>query len=120
VGTVGLFVLNDYGWPVATQQQRSGFFDWALDTWYYLEMHVKLNTPGQSNGILQVWAGRMGAPGLADMLWVDEHNVNIRGAFTDPFNTIGLGYQVDKLGFVGWTEYRYLKNIALSTTRIGP
>jgi uncharacterized protein YjdB len=119
-GTVGLRLQTQSEVPTVVQTQLSGFFDWALDTWYYVEMHVKLNTIGQNNGTVQVWAGPMGAPGLADMLWVDLQNIDVRGTDTKSILTAGIGYQLNKVGYGGWSESRYLKNAALSTQRIGP
>jgi hypothetical protein len=37
----------------------------STDRWYYIEVHLKLNTVGQSNGILQVWADDCGATGTS-------------------------------------------------------
>jgi len=117
---VGLRMVAKTGPPGWAETEESGYIDWALGTWYYLEMRVKLNTPGRSNGIVQIWAGPRGAPGLANMLWVDLHAVDVRAASTDPYISVIIGQQLDRFGNVAWTENRYLKNVALSTTRIGP
>lgn len=35
------------------------------DRWYYIEVHLKLNTPGQSDGVLQVWGDDCGVAGTS-------------------------------------------------------
>lgn len=32
--------------------------------WYYIEYHIKLNTPGQANGIMELWVDNCGTNGL--------------------------------------------------------
>lgn len=54
-----------------------------LGQWDKLKLHVKLNTPGQSNGVIQLWVN--------NVLKIDYNNVNIRESTTYGVNKLIFG-----------------------------
>lgn len=47
-----------------TQNQGNNLGVAANNRWYYVELHVRLNTPGVSNGIWEVWMNDCGTSGV--------------------------------------------------------
>jgi hypothetical protein len=81
------------------------------NTWYCLELHIKLDDPGQGNGIIQVW--------------VDGNKVldvvhPIRGSFTTGAAWFNLGRQAARSNYKLIDEYRYWDDIVISTSYVGP
>lgn len=81
-----------------------------IGAWQCIEHHVRLNDPGQSNGISETW--------------IDENpdssrtNINFVGSYT--------AYGINAVFFETWlndgaatTQERYFDNIVVSTQRIG-
>ncbi|MGE3510594.1 MAG: heparin lyase I family protein, partial [Vicinamibacterales bacterium] len=54
-----------------------------FDQWDKLKLHVRLNTPGQSNGIVRLWVN--------DQLKLDRTNVNIRAGTSLGLNKLIVG-----------------------------
>ena len=48
----------------AEDANRSWNYTVTSGNWYYIEEHIKLNTPGVANGVLEIWADNCGANGL--------------------------------------------------------
>ena len=96
--------------------------DVLLDTWYYYEYRVKLNTPGSSDGAIQIWVGAKGSPNLANALLYNGSNLDIRHSTTKGHEFVRFGQQLD--AFTNSTyvidDIRYMDKIAISTQRIGP
>ena len=86
-------------------------FDSAhVGKWYCVEAHVRLNDPGQSNGVFELW--------IDD--YVEAHNTNLNwiGDFTDyGINTVFLENYWNAGSPV--EQQRYLDNFVVSTQRIG-
>lgn len=78
--------------------------------WVGVEVEVKLNTPGSSNGIFRLW--------IDDVL-VHE-NLSFKTRTTNAkYNRIDFGAQVDRVVVQdGIDEYRYWDDIVISTARI--
>ena len=80
-----------------------------LDQWVAVEVEVKLNTPGATDGIMRMW--------LDDNLVIDSTNVDLRGSTTDLINEVMLDTY--------WNDgsptslNRYYDNFVISTAKIG-
>ena len=87
-----------------TSSEESGY-------WVLVESRAKLNTPGKSDGINQLW--------IDGRLEVDRRNLNFRGSYTDHgINAVFLeSYWND--GAVK-EEGRWYDNFVISTEPIGP
>jgi hypothetical protein len=79
--------------------------------WQCIEAHMKLNTPGQSDGVFEFWVdGNLDARRTA---------LNWRGSYT--------AYGINHFALENWwsdglapkTEYRYFDDLIISTQRIG-
>jgi len=51
----------DIGWM---DQNQGNAICLQPGNWYYIEYHIKLNTPGQANGIMELWVDDCGTNGL--------------------------------------------------------
>ena len=91
----------------------------TTNKWYYLELHLKLNTSGQSNGVYEMWADECGTNGLGC-----TGPGTLRTRFTG-----GAGFreagQIKTILFEAWQNppfsgTRNWDQIVVRTTRIGP
>ncbi len=81
------------------------------DRWYCIEAHVKLNDPGQSNGIQEFWIDGKLEARKANLNFVRSYNgYAINALFFENFWNAGAPQQ----------EERYFDNIVVSTQAIGP
>lgn len=78
--------------------------------WFCVEVHMKLNTPGQSDGVFEYW--------LDNKLDARKTNLNWRGSYTV--------YGINAITLEGWTnggaaqdQSRYFDNFVVSKNRIG-
>jgi hypothetical protein len=81
------------------------------DTWYCIEHHVKLNDPGQSNGVQEFW--------INGQLEAAKTGLNFTGTYTE--------YAINAVFFENYwnsgsskDQERYFDNIVVSATKIGP
>lgn len=79
-------------------------------TWFCVEAHMKLNTPGRSDGVFEFW--------IDDARQAHEDALNWRGSYT--------GYGINVVTLEGWVnggapqaQNRYFDNFVVSTERIG-
>ncbi len=77
------------------------------DTWYDLEMEVKLNTPGNSDGAINFWVNG------TQML--SRTGVNLRGSFTTGTGVLSFGQQTNRYNYDPIDEYRYWDDLVIST-----
>ena len=127
-GVTGTMDEGIYGPRSVTKTGQPDFFenetccaiDVNLETWYYYEYRVKLNTPGSSNGTIQIWCGIKGAAGLENALIYNNTAARIRDN-SNNYLSCSVGQQLD-IFMTGNTvdDTRYIKNLAISTQRIGP
>lgn len=100
---------NSSGWlPIA----RSDFFFDAPENagrWIRLEMEVKLNTPGQTDGLYRFWAD--------DELIVERTGVDLRGNTQDKINEVMLDTYWN--GGSPKEQSRYYDDFVVATERIG-
>lgn len=78
--------------------------------WYSIEARVKLNDPGQSNGVYEVW--------INDELEVSLTNLNWVGNY-DAYGINAIFFENVWTGGAPQNQERYLDNIVISTERIG-
>ncbi|MEO6720713.1 MAG: polysaccharide lyase [Ferruginibacter sp.] len=78
--------------------------------WFCIEVHVKLNDPGQSNGIQEFW--------INGVLQAKSNNLNFTKTYTE--------YGINAIFFENYwnsgslkNQERYIDNIVVSTKRIG-
>ncbi|MEO8029962.1 MAG: hypothetical protein ABI765_03880, partial [Gemmatimonadota bacterium] len=86
-------------------------FDSAhVGNWYCVEAHMKLNDPGQSNGVFEVWVnGTLDASKTA-LNWLGNFNTyGINALFFENYWNAGATK----------AEARYFDNIVVSTARVG-
>jgi hypothetical protein len=91
-----------------------------FDTWYSIEMQVKVSDPNTANGILAAWIN--GVP-VAFQPGYDGSTVNamnMRCAAGDGINILEVGQQADRDGNASMDEYRYWDDIVISNSYIGP
>jgi hypothetical protein len=92
-------------------RSRTPIFDQAhVGKWYCIEAHVRLNDPGESNGVFELW--------IDDWLEAQHTGLNWLGSFTD--------YGLNSVFFENYwnagspvEQTRYMDNIVVSTQRIG-
>ncbi len=79
--------------------------------WICIEHHVKLNEPGESNGLQEFW--------INDKLETRAENLNFTGTYTE--------YAINAIFFENYwnggsikEQRRYFDNIVVSTEKIGP
>lgn len=90
---------------------RTPIFDSShVGRWYCIEAHVRLNDPGESNGVFELW--------IDDWLEAQHTGLNWLGSYTD--------YGLNSVFFENYwnagspvEQMRYMDNIVVSTQRIG-
>ncbi len=102
-------------WAAPGTQNRNAniaSFSAQLNTWYWIEYHVRLNTVGQANGFLEIWVN--------DVLRSQHNNVTYRTTNTP------IGYFEHSLEYGGGgahvipaVQYQWHDHLVVSTTRIG-
>lgn len=101
---------NSSGWlPLA----RSGFFLNTSDNkgrWICFEMEVKVNTPGESDGLYRFWADN-------EMI-VERTNIDLRGSTSDNMNEMMLDCYWN--GGSPTSQSRFYDDFVIATNRIGP
>ena len=104
---------NDFAhmdWLGETQGAATFSSGAKIGQWVCVEQHVRLNDPGQSNGVQEAW--------IDGNLDVSKTNLNFVGSYT--------AYAINAVFFETWlnagataTEERYFDDIVISTQRIG-
>jgi hypothetical protein len=134
----GLAPNQDYYWAVvlATQRTSGGtdyltafydggpnnpcggqasvsFYDiapWRWDAWHWVQVEVKANTPGSSDGEMRVWVDGSQV--------VNKTGLNMRGTCTIGLSRFAIGFQADRYNYDVVDEVRYWDNVAISTSYI--
>ena len=87
------------------------FDKYHVGEWYAIEVRVKLNTKGETDGIFQLW--------IDDTLVVSMLNVNWIGSYDDPFG-INCFYLENYCNHgVPHDMIRYFDNLVISRSKIG-
>ncbi len=90
---------------------RTPIFDMThVGKWYCIEAHAKLNEPGRSNGVSELW--------INGVLEARKDGLNWQGAYTDyGINTVFLENYWNNGS--PQPQERYFDNFVVSTQRIG-
>ncbi len=111
IQTCGFNDFNHYRW-LGLNEGASNVYDSSHQgRWQCVEAHMKLNTPGASDGVLEEWVD-----GTLD---ARSPNLNFRGSNTS--------YGINLIALENWwnggaspqTQYRYMDDFMVSTQRIG-
>ena len=87
------------------------FDKYHVGEWYAIEVHIKLNTKGKTDGIFQLW--------IDDALVVSMTNVNWIGSYNDPYG-INCFYLENYCNHgVPHDMTRYFDNLVISRSKIG-
>ncbi|OUS77786.1 hypothetical protein B1748_03105 [Paenibacillus sp. MY03] len=107
--------FDENGAPNGSQSAGNTFLDYpfmkldSVGKWNSLEVHVKLNDPGQSNGLYELW--------LNGRVMAKWENVNWLGSYEDyGFNVI----QLQNYNSAGSSTYRHYDNMVLSQEKVEP
>ncbi len=105
---------NDHSamqWLGAKVGQTPVYSEERSNSWQYIEVHVKLNTLGESDGVFEVWVN--------DNLESEQQDLNFRGTWSE--------YEINGIAFGNWwnngaqaSQNRYIDNLVISTNPIGP
>ena len=86
-----------------------------LNEWYWFEQHCKLNTPGQADGVYELW--------INGTLIASYTDLQINESGTDPALGWGVFYHTAEWGGGGGTvpstQYWWVDHTVISTTPIG-
>ena len=109
---------NDFpnlSWTGARRMSIPFFDADHVGQWYCIEMHVKLNDPGQSNGIYEVWVDDVLQVSLKSMNWIGDCEVG-----PGKFYGINAFYLENYCnGGVKGNQARYFDNLVISREKIG-
>jgi hypothetical protein len=112
-GKLQTTTYNDFPrlrWLGAVRGSTPIFDSTHVGKWYCVEAHVRLNDPGQSDGVFELW--------IDDYLEARHANLNWIGDFTGyGINTVFLENYWNAGSPV--EQYRYMDNFVVSTQRIG-
>ncbi|VAW39591.1 hypothetical protein MNBD_GAMMA01-1990 [hydrothermal vent metagenome] len=83
-------------------------------TWFCIEAHIKLNTPGSNDGIFEFWIDEVFQKGSYDLNWhdtwnSDPENLKINAIFIENYWNSGSPV----------AQERYMDNFIISTSPIG-
>lgn len=82
------------------------------DRWYCIEQHLKLNTPGKRDGVLQVWVNGQLALSRTDMRLRDREGIRIEEVWMNFFHGGTDPAPVDM--------HAYVDNLVIARQYIGP
>ncbi len=97
---------------------RSGAGTWARpgrltrNRWYSVEQYLKLNTPGQSNGVFRAWVDGQLAFERTDLHWRDVTRLKIESVWLNVFH--GGTARTDR------DLTLYMDNLVVARRYIGP
>jgi hypothetical protein len=98
-------------------------YTWQFDTWYYVEVELKLNTPaatGPYDGEARAWVQGIGID-PSPVLIIEITGANFRTTQTAGMGMVRVGEQADRQNWQTVDEQRYWDDIAISTAGpIGP
>jgi len=109
---------NDFGnlkWLGAQDSTIPMFGAEDVGQWYAVEYRVKMNTPGKSDGIFQLWVNDELAADIQNLNWIGEYDVTADDAFG--INALFLeNYWNDGSPKA---QSRYFDNLVVSRSKIG-
>jgi hypothetical protein len=112
-GTLVATTYNDFPhlrWLGAVRSRTPIFDRSHVGRWYCVEAYVRLNDPGQSNGVFQLWIDDYLEARRSDLNWVGRFSdYGLNAVFFENYWNAGAPAAQD----------RYMDNIVVSTSRIG-
>jgi hypothetical protein len=87
---------------------------WTACKWYYNELHIKLNTPGRSDGIAEV--RRRNVTDNRSLETFSASNINLTDSLTETFETLRIGGNAGAGGDTPPDAIVRYANIQLATT----
>jgi hypothetical protein len=109
-GRMQVAVTNAYVGRTQIVYWELAYLDY--DQWYCLELEIKANTPGASDGVFRLWIN-------GTQVW-EKTNADMRGTYTTGIGHIRVGEQADRTNYTPVDEYRYWDDVVISTSLIGP
>lgn len=108
--TTGYNDTPNLRWLGARRARTPIFADSALGRWYCVEAHVRLNRPGRSDGVFELWIDDRAEARRDDLNWVGAfHDYGINAVFFENYWNRGAPRP----------QERYFDNIVVSKARIG-
>jgi hypothetical protein len=92
---------------------------WVFDQWYYVEVEVQVNTPGQADGLIRMWVQGIGID-PSPVKIIEVLNQEVRGAWTTGITRAGVGNQADRLNYDAIDEERYWDDVVVGDAYVGP
>lgn len=121
------FSVHSYDLEVGTgvefleQNQGSNNLKVQAGKWYLVEVHVKLNTPGQKNGIAELWMDDVsGGTPASQTLRLRYTNLNWAANSGSRFRRINLFTNFQNSATAPLYQYVWYDQIVVSKARIGP
>ena len=112
-GTVRTTKYNDFQrlrWLGLTRGTTPLFADSAAGRWQCVEMHVRLNDPGQANGVFEVWLNGSLEARRVELNWAGTFTTyGINAVFVENYWNAGAPQP----------EERYIDNLVVSRARVG-
>jgi hypothetical protein len=112
-GTVRTTKYNDFQqlhWLGLTRGTTPVFADSSAGRWQCIEMHVRLNDPGEANGVFEVWVNGSPDARKAALNWASTFRTyGINAIFVENYWNAGAPQP----------EERYIDNLVISRARIG-
>ena len=106
LATTGWNDFDNFRWLGA----RAGQTEIVAGQWHCVEAHVKLNTPGEQNGVFEFWVDRQLEASRSDIDWL--------GAWTDfGINSVLISNYIN--GGAAATQERYIDAFVVSRAPIG-
>ena len=105
----------------ANRTQNVSSISFQPGRWYYIEEHIKLNTPGSRNGVLEIWIDDCGTNGLGC-----TGSGTLRARHTDVlWRAAGDNTQIGSIWLENWANpasvgEEYYDQVKISRVRVGP
>jgi len=117
--TCGLATDSNYDTGWMTQNQGNNIC-LQPGNWYYIEYHIKLNTPGQANGVMELWVDNCGQSGLGC-----TGPGTLRTRYTNRVFRDSVSQKIEVLWLENWANpgssgEEYYDQMIASSKRIGP
>lgn len=109
--------------PAEGQMRTPNIADWSwvANVWFYIEVHLKLNTPGVANGVYELWVDNCGPTGTScpasPTLRAQHTNVRFRSSSDNSL--------IGDVWLENWANPKssgeeYYDQIKVATRRVGP
>lgn len=122
-GTDAAGVLKSTGWNDFPNHRYMGgalsempiFHEDHVGKWYSIETHVKLNDPGQNNGVFEIWIDDVLEAARYDLNWIGSFEIGPEAGYG--FNWFALENYWN--AGTPQDQERYFDNLVISRSKIG-